>query len=386
MKPLKVLHLASFAGNIGDVENQRSFRLWTKQLLPEFEITWKDFEIRRFYRKEEKVHSNFFDSMRQSDLLVIGGGNFLELWPEDTPSGTSLPFSADELIDSGIPVFFNSLGVDNGQGVSDSSAEKFKNFINDLLSKGRIFLTVRNDGSMQTILPYLRNEHKARCIKLPDHGFFAFTKNDITSQNSTVLGINLAIDMPDIRFTKFNNSAELFLDEIAKSLEEISVAYPKMLFRLIPHMYSDLKSYSYLLERLNDQLRREKIYVSEYDVSSSSMSAFRSYNNLSMLIAMRFHSNVFGFSMAIPTMSVESYPQISKLLDEMNITKEERYLPSISRENLRKQIYSFIRDCMSEKRELSISKSSSYMGELNQKRNEAGVLIKKWILREVDTN
>ncbi len=378
----KVLHLASFAGNTGDIESQRSFRKWFQLLLPEFNITWVNFEIRNFYRKVDKALDEFFSLAKECNLLVIGGGNFLELWPENTASGTSLPFSAENLISLEVPIFFNSLGVDNGQGVSNSSAQKFVKFINLLLEKGNTFLTVRNDGSWRTVQPYIEDHNKHLCFELPDHGFFALRPKVKSSSHSKIVGINLAIDMPKIRFAQFQNEADLFLVEIAKALEDLSLEYPNLVFRLIPHVYSDLKAYVFLLENVSDNVRRERIKVSEYDVTTSSQGAYRSYQDLSMLIAMRFHSNIFGISSLVPTMSIESYPQITKLLDGLNIGANHRY-STPSPENLRLQIIQFVRNCMNEDWQEHTRIYKVYMEESLRKRHKTGALVRDWVIDKV---
>ena len=97
-------HLASFQGNIGDIASQRAFRAWFESLFPDFEITWQNLEIRKFFRNTNYKWKKMQKELTNSDCLIIGGGNFLELWPENSPTGTSLPFSIPEIESITIPI------------------------------------------------------------------------------------------------------------------------------------------------------------------------------------------------------------------------------------------------------------------------------------------
>jgi hypothetical protein len=48
-RPMSVLHLASFPGNVGDIANHFGFRPWFERLV-EREVKWTEIEIRDFYR------------------------------------------------------------------------------------------------------------------------------------------------------------------------------------------------------------------------------------------------------------------------------------------------------------------------------------------------
>ena len=79
--PLKILHIASFSGNIGDNANHMGFRPWFEALAGA-PVSWTRLEIREFYWRERQWDAALVDFINTHDLLVIGGGNYFELWVE----------------------------------------------------------------------------------------------------------------------------------------------------------------------------------------------------------------------------------------------------------------------------------------------------------------
>ena len=149
---MKVLHLASFSGNSGDILNHSGFRPWFQNQISS-PIKWANFEIRDVYRGDRSFKSDLLPASAGCDLLVVGGGNYLELWPSNTSTGTSLDFSPELLDSLEVPVFFNALGVDLGQGISQIAQKNFPPFIARLQNSDQFLLSVRNDGLFDRGLP-----------------------------------------------------------------------------------------------------------------------------------------------------------------------------------------------------------------------------------------
>jgi polysaccharide pyruvyl transferase WcaK-like protein len=381
---IEVLHLASFAGNIGDIANHKSFRRWFELLFSDYNVSWNNFEMRRFFRQELNVLNKFESKVSDCDLLIIGGGNFLELWPENTPSGTSLPFSTQYLEQTNKPVFINSIGVDDGQGISQSASLNFKVLANFLASSERVFLTVRNDGSMRTISRFLDTENYARCMKLPDHGFFLDKIENAPRKKEHVLGINLAIDMPEFRFANNNNSPNQFLSEFANTLNSVAKENPHLKFKFIPHMYSDIEAYAVILRNLKDELRRERVTISTYNTSWNSKTISESYSGLSMLVAMRFHANVFGISQNIPTFSIVSYPQIEKMINEMAIEKWPQYNLHWNQSLLHQNLSEFIKRRQESGTYHMEKQIVTFLERLSDERTQTGLELRKWLCRLIN--
>jgi hypothetical protein len=74
-RKLRVLHLASFAGNIGDLANHAGGRRMLAERLG-FVLEFTDLEIREFYWKQRSFDDAFVDYANSFDLLIIGSITF----------------------------------------------------------------------------------------------------------------------------------------------------------------------------------------------------------------------------------------------------------------------------------------------------------------------
>ena len=81
---------------------------------------------------------------------MIGGGNYFELWVNNSPTGTSINIKLSLLEKINIPILINSVGVDFGQGVKKRNIKKFKKFI-DILIRKNSYLSFRNDGAKHNL-------------------------------------------------------------------------------------------------------------------------------------------------------------------------------------------------------------------------------------------
>ncbi len=130
--PLRLLHIASFSGNVGDNANHMGFRPWFEAHV-DAPAAWTNLEIREFYWRERQWDAGLVEFINSHDMLIIGGGNYFELWVEQSPTGTSIAMDLKLFDEIKVPVFFNALGVDPGQGVPDTSRERFTAFLDKLL-------------------------------------------------------------------------------------------------------------------------------------------------------------------------------------------------------------------------------------------------------------
>jgi polysaccharide pyruvyl transferase WcaK-like protein len=374
--------MASFQGNVGDVASHRAFRTWFESLFPNLEIQWIDIEIRKFYRDIDTAWEIFDEAVSRSNCLIIGGGNYLELWPENSPTGTSLPFSRKEMEDLSVPIFINSVGVDDGQGVGQSASQNFAKFINSFVDSKRNLLSVRNDGSLSVVKRFLNPENWNKCFELPDHAFFTNWTSEVTDFQKTriTIGINLAIDMPEIRFSKYNQDAFEFLSQLALTLNRLLDFYDILDLCFIPHMYSDMKAISFILGELKDTHRRERATVTTYDTRANSQEFTEAYSQLDGVVAMRFHSHVFGISKGIPVFSLNSYPQIEKLLKNVGLESIESYDFQDHYEVLADQLFSFVEEIV--KKSVRTEQFEEFHAFIRLDREIAGVKIQQWLNSE----
>lgn len=322
---MKILHLASFTGNIGDNFNHLGFRSWftkTTKIQP----SWENLEIRDFYWKKKSYDHDFANYVNQFDLFVIGGGNYFEFWVETSPTGTSISIPTEVFQRIKIPIYFNSLGVDRHLGYSDSTFLKFNNFLKIINNNNKYLVTVRNDGAMETLQLLFDKSLFNNIYKVPDPAFYIDNTNKkqhsyfFENQGLKILGINLASDMPDLRFCNFENNIDDFAKEFADSLNFLMKNDESLFLVFIPHIFKDLEIISKVISYINDDFRRKRIYVSEYGSGEEhSKNIYTLYEKCNLILGMRFHSNVIGLNLNKPTLGLFNYPQIHALYKDLEI-------------------------------------------------------------------
>ena len=320
-RSLRVLHLASFAGNIGDLANHAGARSLFRDHL-DFEFEYTELEIREFYSKLRAFDAAFVDLANSFDLLMIGGGNYFELWVEKSATGTSIDFSPELLARLRVPTIYYSLGVDLGQGYADASVRRFQGFMQTVLGSKQSFVCVRNDGSSDALRQVLGAENADAIPVMPDGGFFvsrALQTEGCRKSSSRTVGINLAGDMLD---TRFNADFDVndFLVEFAALCTTLLDVAPDTHIALIPHIWRDVSVIADLLPRIPDPYLRRRISVQGLDTTGSGLGTFlRTYSNTSLVLGMRFHANVCPIGMNIPTRGLVNYPQVSLLYRELGL-------------------------------------------------------------------
>jgi polysaccharide pyruvyl transferase WcaK-like protein len=329
---LNILHLASFVGNQGDLTNHKNFRTWFDEVTKSENI-WKQIEIRGFFRNEYKYEEFFPEFANQFDLLVIGGGNFFELWPSNSWSGTSIGLTPEMLDKLNVPIFINSIGVDAAQGISENAKDNFATFI-ELLLKKNALISVRNDGSYDEINRHVTESIMQKIHILPDAGFFCINPNLPVKKNSyTYIAINLAIDMKEKRFeSQLENGYQLFISNFAADIEWIlsNAFVDKIMFT--SHIYSDLEIALDVVEKLSEKSRRERVIFSQFgpdEVSNQVLT--EAYFDAELTIAMRFHANLIPIGLGRPTVGINTYPQVSKMYREIQMEDNALSLDQINR-------------------------------------------------------
>lgn len=318
-KTLRVLHLASFAGNIGDLANHAGARLQFQRHLA-YEFSFTELEIREFYWKQRSFDDDFVRYANSFDLLLIGGGNYFELWVESSATGTSIDISPQRLAALKVPTAFYSLGADIGQGYTAASADRFRSFMAEVLARETMFVCVRNDGSFNALEEVLGAETASRVPVMPDGGFFAQAPNINRSfERPGKIVINIAGDMLERRFSDRKPTRQ-FLQELADTCASVLDAHDGLTIELAPHIWRDTVLIAQLLPLIPDRHLRRRVVVSSLAPTSPGLPAFLSlYGNCDLALGMRFHANVCPIGMATPTLGLLTYPQVEKLYAELEM-------------------------------------------------------------------
>lgn len=379
---MKILHVASFKGNVGDIANHFGFRSWFEGFFSET-VEWAQFEIRDIYRNIAAFDDRFVELANQFDLVVIGGGNFFEMWVEKSPTGTSISIEKKYLDKINAPIFFNSLGVDDGMGVSQSTVERFNLFLSNLLESNRFLVSVRNDGAISTLHRHIyAGTPIEKILSIPDGGFFAEFKKCSDSKidnNFPVIGINLAGDMLSTRFPGQSGMHDYnsFLDEFVMLINLISDKWPKVKFILFPHIYSDVRVCADLLDRIPDVLRRNQVRIATYDTNIPAVdTVFSEYMTCDLVLSMRFHANVVPLANGIPSIALYCYKQIYSLFKELDM---ERYVVDVRKPDFSQSILRLIEYIIDNKKEV-ISDLLVMKTRVNCMRDESSKKINSWLL------
>jgi polysaccharide pyruvyl transferase WcaK-like protein len=319
MKVLKTLHLASFDGNIGDNANHYGFYKYLNEN-NDFKFDIEELEIREFYWKKRFFDKSFVKLVNSYDLLIIGGGNYFELWVEDSPTGTSIAIELDLLEQIYTPILFNALGVDPGQGASEKNINKFKTFL-DLLIKRDDFISIRNDGAKKAIIDHVGEEYMKHINHTADAGFFIDVDEPSDYyKGKRYIAINVAYDMQEVRYQ--NLSYKEFLNTFKKFIGSFLNKYQDYEIVFIPHIFRDITFINDILEILDDDIRRSKISISPLLHGKDSFKKIMSiYKGASLVLANRFHANVCSIGLDIPTIGLVNYRQIQELYNELNSTQ-----------------------------------------------------------------
>lgn len=323
MKAIKTLHLASFDGNIGDNANHNGMRKIWKDKLPVI-LDISELEIREFHWKRRFFDDDFVHLCNQYDLIIIGGGNYFELWVEKSRTGTSVDLPPDMLRKIRPPIFFNALGCDPYKGAPLINIQKFKTFLDITGRSEKYFLTVRNDGSLENVRNLLGKSYSDMMTEIPDGGFFVNVTDhfhpEIIEEIPNII-VNLAGDMPEIRFPgdfTYNDFVEEFSCFLMQLFE-----HGKKNFIFVPHIFRDLSMISNVIEHLRDDVRRRFVSVAPYlHGEKSEEYIFDLYKKADLSLGMRFHANVCSIGLNTPSVAMITYPKIADLCKELSLDEK----------------------------------------------------------------
>lgn len=323
------LHIASFDGNIGDNASHNGFYRQLKQtttVQPEMEQR----EIRKTYlnyRGNDRWSwdESLIEDINSRPLSVIGGGNYFELWLENSRSGTTIDLAPDLLHMVQKPLFFHALGCDPNLGVSDRTVDRFRHFIETALESPWCLTSVRNDGSLKYLRQYLGDDIARRIVVTPDPGFFVDTTGGelpVPLRDKRYWAMNLACDRPERRFPggdgKLNYDG--FVNEIARLITLSCETYNDLEIVLTAHIYSDLDPIRDVLKALPDHIRRWKVSVAPLlHGMGAERSLFALYEQAELALGPRFHANVCPIGLGTPTIGLVTTEKLTDLYEELGM-------------------------------------------------------------------
>lgn len=321
---MKILHVASFIGNIGDNASHKGFYSILNETLSNYTI--ERVEIRKFYKNYNKSDKMFFNEsfisyLNKFDVCFIGGGGFLDYWVENSQTGTTIDISPNLLMNIKIPTLFTSIGSNPHKKIPPGNIVKYKYFLDKALQNKKIHFAFRNDGSLDTMKKNFGVEYLGNFTEILDHGFF-YKGNNICERilDKKYVAINITEDQIDMFKAK---NTELDIEDYYNQLKIIInfiITKLKLHVVLVPHIHSDLKAISKLIDRLDDDLIRNHITVGQCIQGFSGADySFSIYQNSEIVIGTRFHANVCSLALGKPTIGLVALDRIAYLYDFFGI-------------------------------------------------------------------
>ncbi|WGK60365.1 polysaccharide pyruvyl transferase family protein [Halopseudomonas sp. SMJS2] len=328
---MKVLHIASFSGNIGDNLSHIGFENILARFGSEYVID--KLEIRKFYNNYDGVDKRCFDrsfikKMNDYDIVFVGGGGFFDYWVEGSASGTTINMDAEMVAEINVPTIFSSIGCHPHRTVPPGNEEKFRRFFQALTKNCNILIGLRNDGSIKVLESIFPDEMATweNVYEILDNGFFYETgerEADYTSRliDTPYVAINITDDqLSMISSRREKIETERYLTSLVKYVNNISDQYHVV---FVPHIYSDLKAIYSVLEKLDQSVVRNKVTVSpciQGDIGTRLN--FSVYANSELVIASRFHANVGPLALGRKVIGLAVLDRVAYMYDSIAKTKQ----------------------------------------------------------------
>lgn len=314
---MKILHVASFNGNIGDMANHsgfyKSFRMHVCK-----SSNFSPCEIRNFYqhRKEREFDFSFAELANSYDLLVFGGGVYLEpIWNYST-TGTTLNISDDVLEAIKVPILLNVMGgISKAKGSVPTSIERLGKFLSKITTSPKCLVALRNDGSYAVAKDLYGPATLAEILQAPDNGYFLPAprrrSHSVLAKDRQNIAIQVAGDNTELKFTGSNGLLDVqgFIREFADLCVRLLTHGAKLHLVFVPHIFKDLEIIYAILRAMPDRLSREMTSVAPLlnGTVTDSMAIYDLYRQCALTIGMRHHAHIPAVGMGIPTIGIVSY-------------------------------------------------------------------------------
>ena len=319
---MKVIHIASFKGNAGDIFNHNGFYSLLNDIFDIIEVT--KIEIRDFYfsaKERKRFDREFAETVNEYDLCVLGGGSFFDCqWPE-SPTGTTMSIT-DEFIETvTIPVVVNAMGYHEFSSRTDEECTtRFAEFLAKINAKQNWFISIRNDGSGYRLKRRYPEELLKKIHFLADNAFYNKIGNQQCSKVG-ILGLCITNEAFSVEYNGVDMTTDLFNIQIAECIEKFVV--DGWIIRLFAHTPQDVDVLAKIIGNLSEWTRRNAIFLapSNYISSEEEVTSlyYEWYSKCDAIISMRFHGCVMGFLTGVPTVALVGHEQLMGLYDELEM-------------------------------------------------------------------
>lgn len=320
---MKILHIASFQGNIGDNASHIGLRFILDQFFPRYHM--ETLEIRRFYKQYQGGDKRFFDQdfvdfANKFDLLLIGGGGFLDYWVPNSHTGTTLDIPLTLLNKLSVKTLICSIGSKPHKDIPDGNIEKYREFLSLCHEKDNINIAFRNDGSIETVSHDIGKRYTADIPEILDNGFFyQMTAKHNAFPIKHYVAINITADQILMKNQEQGPiDVDLYYQKLCHVITNI-IEDKRLNVVLVPHIYSDLNAITKLQSLLPDQYMRNSLFVApcvQGDAGTDYI--FSIYKNAKAVLATRLHANICNLALGCPVVGLVALDRVKYLYSFLN--------------------------------------------------------------------
>lgn len=309
---MKILHIAAFEGNIGDNASHMGFKNILDSVVEKYQID--RLEIRKAYKNytlpdKLRFDNDFVKLANTYDLIVFGGGGFLDYWVEGSSNGTTIDIEEKILDKLKTQVLISSVGCNPHREVPEENYKKFRKFLDFVRNKENIQIALRNDGSTESIRKDFGGCYLDGLVEILDHGYFYNPKENYALPiDGEYVAINVTDDQLDM-----NGGVSKDRDWYYKELEELVKGLAAYEYKvvLVPHIHQDVEAIGTILSKMPSQLVRKNTIIAPcLQGDKGTDLAFNIYKYSKLVIASRYHANVCSIKFGVPTIGLSPLRRI----------------------------------------------------------------------------
>lgn len=321
---MKILHLASFRGNIGDNASHIGLDFILSQNFKSY--TYKKVEMRKFYKNykaadKKYFNNNFIEEVNKHDLFLFGGGGYFDFTNKKSKTGTYLDINIDLISKIKTPTIFTSIGAFPFNKVTSIQKNKFKNLLDAINQNSNIRVLFRNDGSKTIITKYFGTKYKNKFDYILDNGFFFNLKSNkeqlMIKGNYAV--INVTYDQ--LRFEN-NRIAKKDIKSFAFRISKLAThLITKFGYKIVfsSHIYHDITTINEIIKLIDDNIVREKIIILPCIQGDKAANfIFGIYKNSNLVIASRLHANICAIALGKKVIGISVLDRVCHLHQSLN--------------------------------------------------------------------
>ena len=318
---MKMLHIAAFEGNIGDNASHMGFLNILDSVLVDYEID--RLEIRKAYKNyigDDKFNFDysFVSLANQYDVVVFGGGGFLDYWVQGSSNGTTIDIESHVLKQIKTPILITSVGSNPHKEVPIENYSKFSEFLKFVQENSNVTIALRNDGSINSIVKDFGENYINGIYNILDHGFFydAYDQNSHLVYGEKYVALNITHDQL-LMGKKTSLNREEYIKELEMLIRGLSTRGFKTVF--VPHIHQDVVAISEVIDNIPSNLVRNSTFVAPCIQGDNGANyIFNIYKNASFVIASRYHANVCSMKFGVPTIGLSPLPRIEFIHEQLS--------------------------------------------------------------------